>query len=483
MTEVARHPRTTTALASGVNYHAVALIVGVAVAVAIRLLLAQSPGFRIDTQIFQGWSQSLAANHPWHFYDSTSTSDYTPGYLYVLWAFGELDSLLHFNNSQWEFLLKLPSIVADLASAWLIYKLLDGRGHRTQTGAVLAYLFFPPALLIGAFWGQVDSILAFCLLLTAFLLYKDKPLGATAALTVGLLIKPQAIAVVSFAAFCIVRQHPLRVRRGIPQIPKVWLECMLLAGGLAVLLIAPFFGYEPWRLILVLQNATSIVTYRVNSFGAYNFWNTGGTLNMAAKCDLPGHCAPGVPATEFLSVATRYWGFAMFAGALAVIAYTLRNTRDLASIALGTALSMMAFFMLLTRMHERYLFSCFLPLLLACALIRSRILWGLFAVAAFVHFANLYYIVGYNYLFNYKESAPYPGYLRWHAFYEVITWRGHVPLLGDVEAAQILSIVLVSAFASMLVCACYFARVSSTQRTAAEQGDHARVRSVPYFRG
>jgi dolichyl-phosphate-mannose-protein mannosyltransferase len=446
------------------NFRVIGFALAIAVSLIIRLYLAELPGFRVDAHIFQVWAQSLASDHPWHFYDSTTSTDYAPGYLYVLWVIGELDKLLHFSNDQWEYVLKIPAIVADMASAYLIYRMLEKRGPGTQFGATLIYLFFPPALFIGAFWGQVDSILAFFLLLAVYFVSRDKPVAGAVALMIGILVKPQAVAALPFLAFWIVRQHPLKIRNGIPQIPRVWLECALIPLLLLLALIAPFFEYRPWRLIAVLNNATD--TYRVNSFWAFNFWSTGGIFKMGLKCDLAGHCAGNEVATKFLGISTRYWGLAMFTAAVTTVLYVLRNARDTGFLALGTALCVMAFYIFLTRMHERYLFASFLPFLLACALLKSRVLWAAFVATAAVHIANLYYVIGYNYLFNDKENSAYPHYLRWPGLYDWLAGQHHIPVIGHPEAVQILSIIFVTAFVALLAHTYYLAhRLKTPERT------------------
>lgn len=208
-----------------------------------------------------------------------------------------------------------------------------------QLAATLIYLFFPPALLIGAFWGQVDSVLAFFLLLTVYFLANDRPVIGATAFMLGFLVKPQAAAALPFLAFWILRQRPLRRESGLPRVPRLWFECAFIPVLLLILLLTPFFADKPWRFLTVLNNATNVDRYSVNSFWAFNFWTMGGMLNMGLHCDLPGRCADGsAAATSFLGVPTRYWGLGIFVAAIATITYLLRNARGTEYLALGTAL-------------------------------------------------------------------------------------------------------------------------------------------------
>ena len=460
----------------------------------LRLALASIHGFGIDIGTFQAWSGSLAHQGPWNFYDDGKFTDYAPGYMYVLLLIGKMQQLFNLNDSQFEYVLKIPSIVADIASALLIYRMLDKQRPAVQLFATSVYLFFPCAILVGAIWGQVDSVLAFFLLLTVYFIGREKPVAGAVAYTIGFLIKPQAIAALPFLAFWIIRENPLKwdeftafVRYLLPPYskgekpprnPLIIAECILVPLVLVILLVTPFFELQPWKLFKVLYNAANVPTYRVNSFWAYNFWNTGGLFKMGFKCDLAGACS-GAEATKFLGISTRWWSIAMFGTSLAAIIAVLRNARGVGWLALGTALSTMAFYMFLTRMHERYVFPAFLPLLLACALIQSRFLWAGFVTMAAVHFLNLYQVFGYYYFFNDKEKDNFPDFLRIPRLYNWLQGRlfardppaagapenliDKLPFgIGHMETLQFMSILFVTAFVVLLAWA--YVRVERGRR-------------------
>jgi Gpi18-like mannosyltransferase len=445
------------------NFRIPILVPIFAVALIIRLLLASLPGFDIDLGTFRAWSERLANGNPWNFYQPGEFTDYAPGYMYVLWLIGELNEVFHFNQDQWEYILKIPAIVADLASTYLVYRMLDKQSPTTQLSATIIYAFFPPALLVGAFWGQVDSILAFFLLLTVYFLSKERPLAAAVAYTVGFLVKPQSIAALPFLAFWILRTYAPKFSGIVPQeVPWTWIKCTLVPLAVLLVLITPFFEYQPWKFIDVLSDSANVCSYKVNSFWAYNFWNTGGIFQMGFKPDVSTACSGDqVIGTTFLGLETRYWGWLLFASAIGTILFLFRHARSPGLLALGTALSMMAFYLFLTRMHERYVFGAFLPLLVACALLHSRILWGLFVATAAIHFINLYHVFGWYYLFNDSQENRYPAFLRWDHFFDWLERPHNIPILsrfsfiGAPEALQIFSVMFVTAFVGFLVYAFY----------------------------
>ncbi len=116
---------------------------------AIRLYLATLPGVPVDIGDFQAWSLLLAELGPWNFYDSGFFVDYAPGYLYILWFIGGLHEIFAFDSGQFQYVLKLPAVFFDLASAYLVYRMLEGQKPLLRLGAPALYLVLPPVLLLG----------------------------------------------------------------------------------------------------------------------------------------------------------------------------------------------------------------------------------------------------------------------------------------------------------------------------------------------
>ena len=81
-------------------------------------------------------------------------------------------------------------------------------------------------------------------------------------------------------------------------------------------------------------------------------------------------------------------------------------------------MSVVAFHVFLTRMHERYLFPAFAPLLVACVLMRLHILWGAFVALGVLNMSNLYYA--------YAALNPVGANLRWDKVFTFVGDRGEV---------------------------------------------------------
>ncbi len=360
-----------------------------AVGLLVQLIAAFLPGFAVDLGTFQFWGVQIAEHGPWNFYTPEPFPDWAPGYLYVLWFFGELDSVFHFSGHLFWYLLKTPSIAADLASAYLLYRILEGQKDGIRLGAAALYLLHPVVLLVGPVWGQVDSILAFFLLLIVYSLARERILMAAVVFTVGFLIKPQAVAALPVFVFWGLRSE---VRQVLPTLPdtadglsraiafgrglaaRVW---PVVAASLAAafLMVLPFFPSNPLGIFDQLKDASELYPY--NSFYAYNFW---GLTDWLKPDDL-----------TFWGLAYRLWGIILYAAASLSIIWTFRDAKGPGLLALATALSVLAFYLFMTRMHERYLFPSLLLLLTAAAALKSRPLWAVFGVLSLVQFFNVYY--------------------------------------------------------------------------------------------
>lgn len=105
------------------------------------------------------------------------------GALYRLW-----ESLGTSNRFVLYFLLKQPGILADVATAYLLYRLVERwTGSVASAESVLVFWsFFPYAIVITAVWGQFDSIVVVVLL---GLLYARGPLERAVLDGVGILVK------------------------------------------------------------------------------------------------------------------------------------------------------------------------------------------------------------------------------------------------------------------------------------------------------
>src|SRR5665213_1136677 len=347
------------------------LIAILAAGFVVRLLLLPSLGFHNDIAAFEAWTLTLKDNPPWQFYAKTSFADYSPGYFIVLWALGGVYSLLghlhliNTNDSAYfalRILVKLPALAMDLVDAALIYAIVRRFAREAVAlGAAALFAFNPATIYVSAYWGQVDSVSwGFVLLALWFALRSsDEPRKLTArlvwawlAIAFSILIKPQGttVALVLVAFAFAPHEADLRLRR---------LRATAIGLGAALLLalaVAALFhpSANPVELIAWLFDryriGSAVYAYNtVNAFNLYaikqNFWTT----DLAA-----------LPLFGIGLGAMWLWGLVLVLSASALIVARYLQERTDRAFLEAAMLVAFAFFILATRMHERYIYGAFL---------------------------------------------------------------------------------------------------------------------------
>ena len=368
----------------------IALII--ACAVTLRLIIAYAilpadAGFAADLNAFRSWAADLGANGPWGAYARGYFLDYLPGYLWILWPLSGISSALTSSFDPGA-LVKLPAILADalliLATMRLAADL--GASARAQRNVALLLAFTPIIWLTSAVWGQVDSVGTTLLLLATSELIRGKTLRAAALAALAAVVKPQfGILIPLLAALALIRAR----RAGDP-----W--GVVLAGlvGTAVVSLVAFpFGLTVVDVIGKVGEAAGNYPYlSVNAWNPWALVSTDGTgllLNGGWGSDLAPLVAGGPPAV--------LCGAALLIGAILAALWAARGDNRVRTVAALTFIAI-AFFVLPTRVHERYLYPA-IPLALALAAAIPR--WRPIAAAVAVAFPlNSWGALTLNYLKN-----------------------------------------------------------------------------------
>ena len=335
----------------------VAIAATVIVGVILRLLVARAQGFPSDVGTFMAWADKLAAVGPGRFYEPGYFSDYPPGFLYVLWLLG---TVVH--GDALRFAVKVISIPADVGIVLLLVPLV--RRYAGNSAAVLAagiWMLQPAPIFAGPYWGQVDAVGTVPFL--AALLAAGARRWGLAGLLAGLatMTKPQfglVLGVVLVAA-------AIELARARDRRPLVRSAIAALATMTA---LAIPFGMSPGAFVGLVRSASE--TYPYSSLYAFNLWS----VTLGFWVDDAGWVVPG--------------GILLVAGLLAAAA-PLWWRRDTAALLAVGAATVMAFYFLPTRAHERYIFPA-LALLLPFAVARRRLLVPYLVLAA-TFFVTLYF--------------------------------------------------------------------------------------------
>ncbi len=130
--------------------------------------------------------------------------------------------------------LKIPALLADLATVALIYHWCRRRCSTRRAAMITAlYTLAPPIWMNVAWWGQVDALLMLPLLGAVVLLDRAEGRWSWLCWAAAMLIKAQAIVLHTSAGGSTLRQHGMKgLARGVLSAALVALACLplLLAG-------------------------------------------------------------------------------------------------------------------------------------------------------------------------------------------------------------------------------------------------------------
>lgn len=348
---------------------AAALLARIVIAVMYR-------GYEVDINCFISWSDMVFNNGFSEFYKSESFTDYPPGYMYILYIVGAIRSLfgMAWDSAASTLMVKLPAIIADMASGWLIYRIASKRVKETGAALLSAlYLFCPAVILDSAVWGQTDAVFTFCVALVCYLVTEKKLIPSYFVFAIGILIKPQTLIFTPVLICGIIDQVFLEDFNWNKFFKNLGLgiTAILLIG----LLMMPY-GFND----ALAQYTETLGSYEYASVNAYNIWTLMG-LNWTGQ---DGY---------LIGITYKTWG--MMAIVLTVvfsIIISLRCKKSPSKYYFIGAFIVTCVFMFSVRMHERYIFPAML-LLIMCYSVRQRkeiyILYILMSAMAFYNIVHV----------------------------------------------------------------------------------------------
>ncbi|HET7728238.1 MAG TPA: phospholipid carrier-dependent glycosyltransferase [Candidatus Limnocylindrales bacterium] len=405
------------------------IVVVLAAGFAFRCILAHllpGSGFRVDLDAFRFWANDLATNGPYGFYSRPFFHDYTPGYLYALWMVGIVGKALDGIGD----LIKVPAILADVALAFVVFRILrDDLGVRERralagAGIVLAN---PIAWFDSVVWGQVDSVGVVFLLLAVRELWRGRTERSAVLAVTAALIKPQLGILAPLIAAVTIRRALRpgdaeteggtaweRGTRGPVRIVTTGLAgfamavALSLPFGLSVVEPAPTFPYVDSD--LARQLVSTAAGYPYLTVNAYNPWallsvdGNGLAANGTWVCDalVPPAIAgnPDAPCQAVdppPGVGLVLGVPAVLVGSVGLIVVILATCvlvalrPDRRTILVGLAVLALAFFVVPTRVHERYLFPLYGVAAILAAVSRR---WAVaYLVGSIATFLNMYVVL------------------------------------------------------------------------------------------
>ena len=347
----------------------------------VRVFLFHFSGFKGDLGAFEGWFNTAATYGPRVFYNKVNWVDYPPLNVYIFWLFGSIaKSLSLFGSPNIIYIIKLPPTIFDVATSTLIFTFVQKRfGLKTALLATTVYAFNPAVIFNSAIWGQFDAIYTFFLILSLILIVDSRPKLATVAFVLGILTKPQSIALAPLIVFLIFRNFN-------------WRKLVASLGAafvtvFTVILPLEWTGGNPVSFLIdIYFNAYK--TYAYTSINAFNIWGLGGMWKPDTQ--------------KIFSINLYVMGWILFGILVAFTLYFVYRHLGVSKeivILFSAFLLFFGFFMLPTRIHERYLFPAMSVLvLLTPFLSKMRLIYVILSAT---------YLINQAYVLSYLNASSY----------------------------------------------------------------------------
>lgn len=358
-------------------------IILILISLLLRIKLILSPAFKLDINVIKFWTERITSTPFNLFYDPNIFIDYPPFFFYFLFIVGKIYEIFfassQINSLTFEVFYKSVLVIFDFASAYIIYKIIHKYSdQKTSLLGSLVYLFNPVILFDIALWGQNDGVLIFLLLLSSYLLFEKRQLKTSVIIfTLALLFKFQAAAALPVIGLFLLKSFPIK---------KVLVAS--LVGLFSIIIVTfPFFeSILPLKqLFIMAQNSSSVYPY--TSLNAFNVWAFDGFWKSDTR--------------TFLFINFQTLGVIIFIIFLVSIILKLSIQRKISTLNyyFGISLSFFAFFLFLTRMHERYIIPFFAFFIFVVILSKRHL--ATYILLIFISFLNLFYVYYYyNVIYN-----------------------------------------------------------------------------------
>lgn len=355
--------------------------------IVLRIVLFTLPSFKIDMGDWQAWAARLVEVGPPGFYINGMLADYLPFFYLILWFISKIFVFIFGTQAiftlTFDIYIRIISNLFDFLTAYLIYKIVKNYNNKFAFLGSLLYLVNPGVMFNSSVWGQTDSIPTFFFVFSLFLLNEMKnPKFSSVSLVLSALVKPLNVAAFPVVGIRIIKNFDI----------KNIFYSIIYSIVVFFTVTIPFFVKDPiFGVLGHLFNSLNVYPY--TSLNAYNFW---GLLVGFWKSD---------STLLFGIIPYHILGYALFFLILGVVLlpYLKLNKKYKEFDYYSAAILCFAFFLFLTRIHERHLFPLFSLLMISFLIFKSRILIFSYVFASFIYFLNEFYSY---YYYNFAYSNP-----------------------------------------------------------------------------
>lgn len=290
------------------------------------------------------WSRATQGTAPWDIYQTDC--NYPPFVPYLLTLSEKARLLLGASEAGpvSVTLIKAPYLIAFAAGVPLCWwGLRKPFGAASARAAAVLYALCLPLFINAAIWGQTDALLSLALIAALVALLNEKLTWAGAAMGWALSIKLQAIVLVPALIVFVARKYGA----------KALLRPLAVGLFLLALIALPHvLGGSAKPMLASYTHATDFFPRR--TLGAYNGWYLLDGFDTKIR-RLPEQFARADNRSVLGPVTFKHIGLILFGTYLLFLLAGLWRRPDPSTLILACAMSVFAFFMLPTQMHDRYI--------------------------------------------------------------------------------------------------------------------------------
>jgi len=363
----------------------------VLVALCIRIFLALyllQPGFSVNDDLlrYQDWGKIAYDHQVSDTYSSkyltygTNPNNQPPGTVYIDLSMYSLSQIVHFFSPQqpdiYPFFLKLPNILADLLIGIMIYYLINKKNKKKYAlfGSCL-FLLNPVVIYNSAVWGQTDALNNVLFFASLVLLFSNKYFFSILLFFFSLYIKLSLLPLFPLYLLILLKKTQFNLLR----------SCIYVIVSMAILLLFTLpLSSTPhiWLTQFFIHNSSGELQHIVNY--SFNFWSVLFNPDSFSLIPLSSDIYFG------LSLAT--WAYILFTLTyIPLLIYTLKQKRLSDSQVLALLfIAAFATFLLLPRMHQRYIYPV-IPLIATYIGIERKNIIP-YILLSIVNFINLYVV-------------------------------------------------------------------------------------------
>ncbi len=293
--------------------------------------------YTMDVHVYESWTDQFL-QYGLKVYVANPIIDYPPLYMILLAPFRWVSNQFGFiaNLGLTPVFIKMPAMLIDMLSGILLYFYCIKKINEPTTATLISVLYMVhPAIMINSSgWGQSDAILSFLVTLSVVFVLENKWYWAVTIFAFSILLKPTAVLFVPFFILLFIKDFSFK-------------KIILSVGLLATILLLFTLPFEHFNIIHLFLQAND--KYQYASLHAFNIHAIFG-----------GDLVKDSTASPVFGISFKTLGYSLFFIFYGLFVVLFIKDKNRVHLFLLLWLYLSGLFMLMPRMHERYMYCAIL---------------------------------------------------------------------------------------------------------------------------